>query len=71
MIGIDKVIKEVSRRTGEDIELVNAICRHVFKFTVDVMKDEEDCHDVLFNKLFKFKLKPRFKTDKTKPYSPK
>ena len=44
---------------------------HQFLFTIDVMKDEEDYHDVLFNELFRFTLKPRFKEDKTKPYTPK
>ena len=42
-----------------------------FRFTTDVMKDPEDYHDILFNKLFRFTLKPRFKVDKTKKYSPK
>lgn len=65
------VIKEVSKRTGADIELVDQICKHVFRFTVDIMKDENDYHEVLFAKLFKFKLKSRFKEDKTKQYSPK
>ena len=65
------VIKEVSKRTGADIELVDQICKHVFRFTTDVMKDENDYHEVLFSKLFKFKLKGRFKEDKTKNYSPK
>ena len=43
---------------------------HQFKFVVDVMKDLEDTRDVLINKLFRFKLKGRFKEDKTKDYSP-
>lgn len=34
------------------------------------MKDETDYHDILFGGLFKFKLKNRFKEDKTKKYSP-
>ena len=68
---IDDVIKEVAKRTGEDVELVNNVCKHVFRFTIDVMKDEQDYHEVLFAKLFKFKLKGRFKDDKTKPYTPK
>ena len=62
------VIKEVSKRTGADIELVDQICKHVFRFTIDVMKYENDYHEILFAKLFKFKLKGRFKEDKTKQY---
>lgn len=40
-------------------------------FTIDVMKSDTDYHEILFNKLFKFKLKRRFKDNKTKKYSPK
>lgn len=70
MIDIEQVIKEVSQRTNIDSTTVDAICKHVFKFTVSVMKDETDYHDILFGGLFKFKLKNRFKEDKTKKYSP-
>ena len=65
------VIKEVTKRTKIDEQIVSAVCKHVFKFTIDVMKDENDYHEILFAKLFKFKLKGRFKENKTKPYSPK
>ena len=34
------------------------------------MKDPDDTRDVLINKLFRFKLKKRFKEDKTRNYSP-
>lgn len=68
MIDIDDVIKEVSKRTGVNKKIVSIICKHPFKFTVDVMKDETDTHDILFNDLLRFKLKGRFKDDKTKPY---
>lgn len=71
MINIDKVINEVSKRTGVDKQVVSIICKHVFNFTEDVMKDPEDYHDILFNNLLRFSLKGRFKEDKTKSYSPK
>lgn len=35
------------------------------------MKNEEDYRDILFNKLFKFKLKTRYKLNKTNKYSSK
>lgn len=35
------------------------------------MKDDEDYMNIMFNGLFKFKLKPRFKLNKTSKYSPK
>ena len=68
MIELDDVIKEVSKRVDVDKDIVSIICKHPFKFTVDVMKDEGDLHDILFNNLLRFKLKGRFKEDKTKPY---
>ena len=71
MLDINQIVKEVSKRTGIDKEVVDKVCKFPFIFTVDVMKDEMDTHSVLFNKLFKFKLKGRFAKDKTKQYSPK
>lgn len=71
MIDIEQVSKEVAKRLNLDRDLVELICKHPFKYTVDVMKDDEDYHDILFNQLFKFKLKGRFRDNKTKPYSPK
>ena len=70
MITIDNIIKEVSEKTQIDKDIVEIICKHPFLFTVDVMKDEKDTHDILFAKLFKFKLKNRFKKNKNKPNSP-
>ena len=69
MIEIDQVIKDVSARTGIDRDLVEKICKHVFLTTVQAMKDDTDAKDILFNQLFKFKLKRRYKEDKTKKYS--
>ena len=71
MINIDDVIKEVSKRTGVDKEIVETICKHPFIYTVDIMKDENNVDDILFNQLFKFKLKRRFKENKTQKYSSK
>lgn len=71
MIDIDQVIKQVARRTGIDKNIVDVVCKHPFQYTVETMKDENDYHEIMFNKLFKFKLKNRFKDNKTKQYSPK
>lgn len=71
MIDIDDVIKEVSKNTGVDRDIVATICKHPFNCTVEAMKDDTDVRDILFNQLFKFKLKRRFKEDKTKKYSSK
>ena len=35
------------------------------------MKSEDDSRDILFNQLFKFKLKRRYKENKTYKYSSK
>lgn len=69
-MNIEKVCKRISKELGEDYELVHDIVMYEFKFTTDIMKDPDDYRDILFNKLFKFKLKNRFKLDKTKNYSP-
>lgn len=71
MIELDDVIKEVSKSTGVDKELVAAICKHPFNYTVEMMKDTDDTRDILFNQLFKFKLKRRFKENKNQKYSSK
>ena len=71
MIDLDQVIKQVAKRLNEDKEIVNAVCKHVFKDTVETMKSEDDCRDILFNQLFKFKLKRRYKENKTYKYSSK
>lgn len=71
MITIDDVIKEVSKRTEVDRELVAIICKHPFSYTVEVMKHDTDTKDILFNQLFKFKLKRRFKENKQQNYTSK
>ena len=71
MITIDDIIKIVSKRTGVDKELVDTICKIPFQFTVNLMKDEQDTKDILFNRLFKFKLKRRYKENKNQKYTTK
>lgn len=71
MIEINDVTKQVAKETGYDLNIVDAVCKHVFKYTTEVMKDETDYHEILFNGLLKFKLKNRFKDNKSKQYSPK
>ena len=71
MIDLNTVIKEVSVRLNLDKELVATVCKHAFISTVNIMKSDDDCRDIMFNKLFKFKLKRRYKEDKTQKYSSK
>jgi hypothetical protein len=68
MITIDDVIKQVSKNLNIDKDIVNVVCKHVFQQTVDIMKSD-DTSDILFNEMFKFKLKRRFKEDKNRQYS--
>ena len=68
MITLDDVIKQVSKNLNVDKEIVNTVCKHVFQQTVDIMKSD-DTSDILFNEMFKFKLKRRFKEDKNRQYT--
>jgi hypothetical protein len=67
---IDKVCRQLAKELNEDYETVRNIVMFQFYFTTQVMKDDTDTHDILFNKLFRFKLKPRFKENKQNKYSP-
>lgn len=71
MTDMRKACSETAKKLGEDPELVYNIAMFQFKFIEEVMKDPNDLHDILIHDLFRFTLKPRFKTDKTKDYSPK
>lgn len=71
MIDIEVVIKEVSKRLNLDRDLVATVCKHPFMQTVELMKSPDVTSDILFNELFKFKLKKRYKENKTKQYSSK
>ena len=67
MIDIENIIDEVYKNLNLDREIVSIVCKHVFKDTVDIMISD-DTKDILFNKLFKFKLKTRFKNNKKQQY---
>jgi hypothetical protein len=71
VIELNQVIKEVSKRTNIDREIVEVVCKHPFLQTVELMKDDIDTRDILFNQLFKFKLKRRYKENKSKEYTTK
>lgn len=69
-MNIDKVCRQIANDLNEDPNVVKQIVMHQFQFVVDVMKDEDDTRDVLINKLFRFKLKKRFKDNKQSNCSP-
>lgn len=65
---IRKISNQIAKQLGEDKDFVYDVIMYQFLFTKEVMQDPEDYHDILYNKLFRFTLKPRYKEDKTKPY---
>ena len=70
-MNIDKVCRQIANEYDQDLDEVKRIVLFQFQFTKQVMQDEEDTHDILFNKLFRFKLKNRFKENKQNKLSPK
>ena len=68
---LNKTCRQVAKELDESYEDVYKIVMFQYYFITQVMKDETDTHDILINKLFKFKLKPRFKENKQSNYSPK
>lgn len=71
MTDFNKLVKQVSQELNEDKDLVEQICKYQFKFIKNVMQDPEDTHDILINKLIKFKLKTRYKNNKRLKYTTK
>lgn len=65
---IDNVCKQVSLNLNEDEQIVHQIIMFQFKDIVDKMKDLDFNYDILLNELFKFKLKHRYKNNKTLKY---
>lgn len=65
---LNDICKKVSKDLNEDLDLVTEIGKFQFKFITDVMKDDTDIHDILINKLIKFKLKRRYKENKQLKY---
>jgi len=68
MITIDDIIKQVSNNLNLDKKIVDTVCKHPFLQTVELMKSD-NISDILFNGLFRFKLKKRYKEDKQREYS--
>lgn len=60
----EQICKKVSQELNINYDVVKKIFDYQFTFIREVMQDEEDTHDILLNKLFKFKLKNKFKENK-------
>ena len=67
---LNDICKKVSKDLNEDLDLVTEIGKFQFKFITDVMKDDTDIHDILINKLIKFKIIPLY-AELKKDFSPK
>lgn len=59
---LNNICKTISQELGLEFETVRDIVLYEFKFTKNVMQDPNEHRDILFNKLFKFKLKTKFKS---------
>lgn len=70
-MNLDNVCRKISKDLNLDFDIVRDVVMYQFRYTVNVMKDPEDTRDILFNKLFKFKLKSRFKENKSLKYNSK
>ena len=69
MLNIEKCCRKIAKELNLDLQTVESIVKHQFEYTRELMQDPIDTRDILFNKLFKFKLKTRFKQDKSQKYT--
>ena len=69
MMDFDKICRLVSKDLNEDLDVVNKIVMFQFKQIVESMKNIDDTRDILINRLFKFKLKTRYKNNKSLKYT--
>ena len=65
---IDKACKQLAKDLNEDVDTVHNIVMFQFRQIVEKMKDLDNTEDILLNKLFKFKLKTRYKNNKSLKY---
>lgn len=69
MTDLDKLCKLVAKELNEDPDVVKQIAKFQFEQIKQIMKDPTDTRDILINKLFKFKLKTRYKQNKQLKYT--
>lgn len=65
---IDKACKQLAKDLNEDVDTVHNIVMFQFRQIVEKIKDLDNTEDILLNKLFKFKLKTRYKNNKSLKY---
>ena len=67
---INKACRRIAKECQIDFETVKKIVMYEFQYTKEIMQSDST-KDVLFNKLFKFKLKARYKENKNQKYTSK
>lgn len=67
---LNKACRRIAKENQIDLDLVKKIVMYEFKYTKDIMQSN-NTEDILFNKLFKFKLKTRYKENKNQKYTSK
>lgn len=65
---IDKACKQIVKELNENPDVVHQIIKFQFEQIVEKMKDLDFTDDILINNLFKFKLKTRYKNNKSLKY---
>ena len=69
MNNFNKLCKITAKQLQEDRDLVYKIVMFQFKQISESIKKIDDTRDILINKLFKFKLKTRYKNNKSLEYT--
>lgn len=67
---LNKACRRIAKENQIDLDLVKKIVMYEFKYTKNIMQSD-NTEDILFNKLFKFKLKTRYKENKNQKYTSK
>lgn len=67
---LNKACRRIAKENQIDLDLVKKIVMYEFKYTKDIMQSD-NTENILFNKLFKFKLKTRYKENKNQKYTSK
>ncbi len=67
---LNKACRRIAKENQIDLDLVKKIVMYEFQYTKDIMQSD-NTEDILFNKLFKFKLKTRYKENKNQKYTSK
>lgn len=68
MNNLNKLCNKTAKDLNEDLQVVKKIIMFQFKQILERMKDLDDTRDILINRLFKFKLKTRYKNNKHLEY---